>query len=58
MIPLYKGTIGPKPDDMELLEEQNRWITSCRKYIEAIDNIENERKATLEKKATELWENA
>lgn len=53
-----KGTIGPKPDDMELLEEQNRWITSCRKYIEAIDNIENERKATLEKKATELWENA
>lgn len=57
-IHMNNNTMGPKPDDEELIRKQSDWITIYRKYIEAIDDIENVRRANIEMQAAQLWKNA
>lgn len=54
----HKGTMGPKPDDDDLIKIQSKWIMACEKYIEELNRQENAIKAEKAKKARELWENA
>lgn len=54
----HNNTMGPKPDDEDLIREQSEWLAVCRKYIEAIDEVENVRKKNIAKQAAQLWENA
>lgn len=55
---IHKNTMGPKPDNEDLIREQSEWLDVYRKYIEAIDEVENEREANIAKQAAQLWENA
>lgn len=54
----HKGSMGPKPDNENLIEAQSLWIACCRKYIVLVDAQENEIKESKMKKARELWDNA
>lgn len=57
-IHMNNNTMGPKPDNEDLIREQSKWLIVIRKYIEIVDKVENEREASIAKQAAELWENA
>lgn len=57
-IHMNNNTMGPKPDNEDLIREQSEWLAVYRKYIEAIDEVENAREANIARQAAQLWENA